>query len=157
MRIRSTRVAAGALALAAICGAGANVAARQANDRAANDAAVRAVVTRYVAARDARDATAIAQLFTADADQYTTAGEWRRGRDAIVSGTARSSAQNPGDRAVRVEAVRFVTDDVAMADGPYEIVGTGGIRRMWTSLVLVRQAGEWRISAIRNMRPTTPP
>lgn len=125
-------------------------------------AAVRAVVARYVAARDLREPAAVAALFTEDADQYTTSGEWRRGQAEIVAGTARSSAQNPGDRRIRVDAVRFITADVAIADGPYEIIGAAApgdaaaTRRMWTSLVLVREPAGWRIAAIRNMRPTTP-
>jgi len=133
-------------------------AAQPAASRTADEAAVRTVVAAYEAARDRRDPQAIEALFSADADQYTTAGEWRRGRAAIVAGTARSSAQNPGARRIRVEAVRFVTADVAIADGPYEIVAAGGAapREMWTSIVTVRQADGWRIAAIRNMRPATP-
>jgi uncharacterized protein (TIGR02246 family) len=126
-------------------------------DSRADEAAVRAVVDRYVAARELRDPKAVEALFTPDADQYTTSGEWRRGQAQIVAGTSRSSAQNPGTRRIRVEAVRFVTPDVAIADGPYEIEAAGGgtgTRRMWTSLVLVRRDGAWRIAAIRNMAPT---
>jgi uncharacterized protein (TIGR02246 family) len=125
--------------------------------RAADEAAVRDMVARYVAARELKDPRAVEALFTPDADQYTTGGEWRRGQAAIVEGTARSSAQNPGTRAIRVEAVRFLTPDVAIADGPYEIQGPGGAspaRRLWTSIVLVRRPDGWRITAIRNMAPT---
>jgi len=145
-----------------ICGvvAAAPLYAQPAVPRVDDQAAVRALVARYVAARDLRDPAAVGALFTADADQYTTSGEWRRGQAAIVAGTARSSLQNPGDRRIRVEAVRFLTDDVAIADGAYEIVAEGAAtaatRRMWTSIVAVRQADGWRIAAIRNMRPTTP-
>lgn len=123
---------------------------------ASDEAAVRAVVERYVAARRAEDARAIEALFTPDADQHTTSGEWRRGAAEIVAGTARSSARNPGRRSIRIESVRFLTPDVAMADGPYEIAAadSGPTRRMWTSIVLVRQAPGWRIAAIRNMVPT---
>jgi hypothetical protein len=39
---------------------------------------------------------------------------------------------------------------VAIADGDYEI----GANRMWTTLVLTRQSEGWKISAIRNSRPT---
>lgn len=125
--------------------------------RNTDEAAVRAVVERYVAARELRDPRAVEALFTPDADQYTTAGEWRRGRAQIVSGTARSSAQNPGARRIRVEAVRFVTADVAVADGPYEIETPAGApaRQMWTSIVLVRGPSGWRIAAIRNMAATS--
>jgi uncharacterized protein (TIGR02246 family) len=118
------------------------------------EAAVRDVVARYMAARDSRDARALEQLFTSDADQHTTAGEWRRGRGAVVPGSIESSTRNAGTRTIRVESVRFVTPDVAIADGPYEIASAAGTRRMWTTIVVVRQGDEWRIAAIRNMVPT---
>jgi uncharacterized protein (TIGR02246 family) len=122
----------------------------------ADEAAVRTVVDRYMAARDAQDPSAVAELFTPDADQFTTAGEWRRGREQIRSGTAESSRRNPGVRRIAIAAVRFVTPDVAIADGDYEIsAGAASPRRMWTTLVLVRTGNGWRISAIRNMVPTS--
>lgn len=121
---------------------------------AGDEAAVRAVIERYVGARDARDAAALAALFTADADQYTTTGDWRRGRDRLLPGMAESSRQNPGSRGIRVQAVRFVTADVALADGSYFIVGSDLER--WTTIVLTRDAGTWRIAAIRNMTPVRP-
>lgn len=137
---------------------GRTLASGQVVDRAPDDTAVRDLVARYVAARELRDPEEVASLFTADADQYTTSGEWRRGRNEIAAGTSRSSAQNPGARVIRVDAVRFVTSDVAIADGPYEIhPGNGApVRRMWTSFVVVRLADGWRIAAIRNMAPTRP-
>ena len=121
-----------------------------------DDAAVRDVVARYMAAREARDPEAVAALFTNDADQLTTSGEWRRGREAIRAGTAQSSERNPGSRRISVETVRFVTPDVAIADGPYEIAAGGAAaeRRMRTTLVLVRTGEGWRISAIRNIVPS---
>jgi uncharacterized protein (TIGR02246 family) len=130
--------------------------AQQPVTRAQDEAAVREVVTRYMAARDARDPAAVEALFTGDADQVTTGGEWRRGRDQIRSGTAESSQRNPGSRRILIESVRFVTPDAALVDGRYEI-GTGdaaSARRMWTTLVIVRTKEGWRISAIRNMTPT---
>lgn len=119
----------------------------------ADEAAVREVVRRYENARDAKDPTAIEALFTADADQHTTAAEWRRGRDQVVTGSLGSSKQNPGDRTITVTSVRFITPDVAIADGPYEIATGGTVRRNWTTIVLTREAGAWRIAAIRNMLP----
>ena len=122
----------------------------------ADAAAVRAVVARYVEAREARDATRLAALFAEDADQLVSSGEWRRGRDAVVSGGLASSAQNAGARTIEVETVRFVTPEVAIADGRYEIAAAAGApaRRMWTTFVMVRRSGAWRISAIRNMLPS---
>jgi uncharacterized protein (TIGR02246 family) len=124
--------------------------ARQVSPGQADEAAVRALVARYTAAREARDPAAVAALFTADADQFTTSGEWRRGRDRIRTGTAESSASNPGARRITVESVRFVTADVAIADGPYA-AGDASPRRMWTTIVAVRTTDGWRIAAIRNM------
>jgi uncharacterized protein (TIGR02246 family) len=120
-----------------------------------DEAAVRDVVAKYTNARGAKDPKAIEALFTADADQHTTAGEWRRGRAAIVPGALRSSAQNPGDRRITVESVRFLTPDVAIADGPYVLLDAKGAvtRRMWTTIVVVREGDGWHIGAIRNMLP----
>ena|SRR5687767_9628262 len=143
----------GACAIAALLAA--PVLAQQSGRAPADEAAVRDVIARYTTARDARDPAAVAALFTGDADQLTTAGEWRRGRDQIRSGTAESSSRNPGARRISVDNVRFVTADVAIADGPYEIGAPGAPpRRMWTTIVVVRTSDGWRISAIRNMTPT---
>jgi uncharacterized protein (TIGR02246 family) len=115
-----------------------------------DEQAVRAVVRQYENARERKDPKAIGALFTEDADQHTTGGEWRRGRALIVSGTLESSTRNPGPRRITIDAVRFITSELAIADGPYEI----GTRRMWTTIVVKRDAGVWRIAAIRNMVPT---
>jgi uncharacterized protein (TIGR02246 family) len=124
----------------------------------ADEAAVRDVVRRYVEARDRRDAKVLESLFTADADQLTTAGEWRQGRDTVVSGSLASSQRNPGARQIAIETVRMITRDVAIADGRYEIAAAGGAaaRKMRTTFVLTRAGTVWRIAAIRNMAPTTP-
>jgi uncharacterized protein (TIGR02246 family) len=125
---------------------------------AADEAAVRAVVAAYVEAREKRDPAAIGALFTADADQVNSAGDWRRGRDGIVKGTLESSQRNAGARRITLRAVRFPSAGLAIADGDYEIGGTGGApaRMMWTTFVLVRQADGWKITAIRNALHTRP-
>ena len=119
-----------------------------------DETAVRELIRRYVNARELKDPAAIEALFTADADQYTTAGEWRRGRGQVVPGTLESSKRNPGARTITVQAVRFISPDVAIADGAYEIAGAASTRRIWATLVVKREAGGWRIAAIRNMVPS---
>ncbi len=113
------------------------------------EAAVRAVVAKYVDARESKDPAAIGALFTDDADQFNSAGEWRRGRDAIVKGTLQSSQRNTGSRSIAIKAIRFPAPGVAVADGEYGI----GEQRLWTTLVLARQGDTWRIAAIRNSSP----
>lgn len=122
------------------------------------DAAIRAVVAKYVDARERIDPQAVEQLFTSDADQLVSSGEWRKGRAAVVKGTMASSQNNSGKRTITVEAVRFVTADVAIADGRYELTGLAGgaTRSMWTTFVLKRVGKEWQITAIRNMLPAAP-
>ena len=141
---------AGALCVMAVL----TVAAQTARPPADEDG-IRAVVRNYVAARERGDAAALAAMFTDDADQLVSSGEWRRGRDALVQGTLGSSKANAGARTIAIQTVRFPAADVAIADGEYTIAGTAGgtERKMWTSFVMVRASGTWRITAIRNMLP----
>jgi uncharacterized protein (TIGR02246 family) len=131
--------------------------AQQRSDRADDDAAVKDVVKRYVEARERGDAAGVAALFTADADQLVSSGEWRRGRDEVVKGTLASSKQTGGTRTIDVETVRFPSNDVAIADGRYAITGGAtGDRRMWSTFVMTRTKDGWKIAAIRNMLPAAP-
>ena len=117
----------------------------------ADEAAVRDIVRRYTQARELKDPAAIEALFTADADQYTSSGEWRRGMAQMVKGMLETSARNPGTRAIAIAAVRFVTPDVAIVDGEYK---TGSdARPLWTTLTVVRVGKAWKIAGIRNIAP----
>lgn len=124
----------------------------------ADEASLRDLVRRYVAAREARDPAAVRVLFTENADQLVSSGEWRRGREALVTGTMASSAATGGTRSIEVETIRMMGLDVALVDGRYVISGLpgGGARHMWSSFVMVRESGTWKIAAIRNMAPTAP-
>jgi uncharacterized protein (TIGR02246 family) len=147
------------LAIALLCCVAVAPMAAQAVSPSADDAAIRDVVRKYVDAREKRDPKLLEALFTADADQLTTAGEWRKGRDNVVQGGLASSQANPGSRQIAIEVVRFVAPGVAIADGRYEIGGAAGAapRRMRTTFVVARDtSGVWRIAAIRNMAPTDP-
>ena len=134
-------------------GRGRVCARRRSAAHAPDEAAVRAVVAKYVEARESRDPAAIGALFTDDADQFNSAGEWRRGREAIVKGTLQSSQRNSGARSITLKAIRFPAPGVAIADGEYGI----GEQRLWTTLVLTRQGETWRIAAIRNSQVTSRP
>ncbi len=124
----------------------------------ADKAAIRNVVSTYLSAREHNNAQQLAGLFTDDADQLVSSGEWRRGKRAIVSGTLASSARTGGTRSITLDSIRFITSAVAIADGRYELTGLAGgtSRSMWTTFVLTKGTGSWRIAAIRNMLPATP-
>jgi uncharacterized protein (TIGR02246 family) len=124
----------------------------------ADETAIREMVRKYLDARDHQDPRALEALFTSDADQLVSSGEWRKGRSEVVKGVLASSQSSGGKRTITVTAVRFLAPGVALADGRYELTGLAGgaARRMWTSLVLTRGAEGWRIAAIRNMLPAEP-
>jgi uncharacterized protein (TIGR02246 family) len=117
--------------------------------------AIRAAVQQYVDVREHPDPTALERLFTPDADQLVSSGEWRKGRPAVVDGTIAASRRESGKRTIKLESIRFLTKNVAIADGRYELTDAGGhpTRKMWTSIVLKRGASGWQIAAIRNMLP----
>ena len=122
-----------------------------------DDAAVRALVEAYSAARDKGDGAALTALFTADADQLVSSGEWRRGREAVVKGSLASSQQTQGKRTFAIETVRMIAANVALVDSRYDIAQTDGTtRRMWASWLLVKDGSAWKIAAIRNMLPAAP-
>lgn len=119
---------------------------------------IRAVVSSYLDARGRRDVAAVEALFTSDADQLVSSGEWRKGRDTLVKGALASSESTGGKRTITLESIRMITNDVAVADGRYELIGLadGTTRRMWSTFVLKRTAAGWKIAAIRNMLPAPP-
>jgi uncharacterized protein (TIGR02246 family) len=132
--------------------------AQSVSDVNSDKAAIRDVIKKYVDAREHMDAAAIQSLFTADADQLVSSGEWRKGREAIVRGTMASSQRTGGTRSITVQSIRFPTPAVAIADGRYDLSGLAGgtARHMWTTLILVKGSSGWQISAIRNMLPAAP-
>lgn len=119
--------------------------------------AIRDVVARYMQARNNKDAKAIPRLFTSDADQLVSTGEWRKGIDDLVRGTSASSKKEKNQSSITVENIRLIDPSVAIVDGRYRTVSLNGqTRNMWTTLVLKRTADTWRITAIRNMLPSAP-
>jgi uncharacterized protein (TIGR02246 family) len=123
-------------------------------DGTGDDTAIRNLVKQYVESRQTGDPRTIAGLFTPDADQLVSSGEWRKGRDAVVAGTVASSAREKGQsRTIEIQTIRLVDTNVAIADGHYTLSGPSGSRKMWTTIIAKRTPRGWRISAIRNMLP----
>ena len=123
-----------------------------------DEAAIRQLVQKYVDAREQKNAQAVEALFTSDADQLVSSGEWRKGRDQVVRGAMASSERTGGKRTIALESIRYIDSGVAIADGRYVLTGLAGgtTRRMWSTFVLKRTSDGWRIAAIRNMLPATP-
>lgn len=132
--------------------------AQTTNVSSADANGIRQVVKNYLEAREHNDPKNVAALFTSDADQLVSSGEWRKGREAIVKGTLASSKNTGGRRTITVKNIRLVTPDVAIADGAYELseLKGGTTRDMWSTFIMKREADRWRIAAIRNMMPAPP-
>jgi uncharacterized protein (TIGR02246 family) len=129
----------------------------QAAKDSSDDDAIRKLVAKYMAARNSRDPQATRALFTSDADQLVSTGEWRKGIDALVRGAMASSQKEASKSSIVVESIRLLDPDMAIVDGRYQTISasTGASRKMWTTLVLKRVDSEWRIAAIRNMLPAS--
>ena len=147
-----------ALTCALLVALAAAAAHAQSANRAADEAAIRGVIQAFLDTREANDAAALGALLTADVDQQQTSGNTRRGREAVVSGSLSTQQSTGGKRTITVDSLRFLSADVAIADGRYDSLGRadGTDQRMLTSMVLRREGGAWKIAAIRNMLPSNP-
>ena len=147
------RLAKWGLTLCAVLSAVAPAAAQ--DTHAADEAAIKSVVKAFLDTREANDVAGLTALLTPDVDQQQTSGNVRRGRDAVVQGSLTTQQSTGGKRTITLDSIRFVTADVAIADGRYDSLGRadGTDRHMLTSMVLRREAGGWKIAAIRNSLP----
>ncbi len=123
-----------------------------------DEAEIRRVIEAFLTTREEDAVAALTALLTVDVDQQITSGRVRSGRDAVVDGSLTTTRNTGGSRVITIETIRFITDDVAIADGPYDITGRndGPDRHYRSSIVLRREGDTWKIAAIRNMQPVTP-
>ncbi|WP_103348830.1 SgcJ/EcaC family oxidoreductase [Amycolatopsis sp. CA-128772] len=127
---------------------------------------VRAVLGRLTDAWNAGDAAAYGRLFTEDADYVTYFGLNFPGREAIESShRALFEGLLKGSKLTgqlgAAAKVRFVRPDVAVVVvgggsslGGAEVTDEG--RESTVSFVLVREGGEWLITAFQNTRVSDP-
>lgn len=114
-----------------------------------------ALIDAYSEARAKQDRGMLESILTAEVDQLTSSGEWRKGKEGSMQGMGRSSEANPGTRTLTVQNVRLLGPQVALVDARYDIRSPqGAVRNMWSTFMVVQADGKWRISAIRNMLPT---
>lgn len=104
------------------------------------------------------DAKALAARFTDDAALFDPDGEEVRGRDAIAQHYAAAFDDGPTCKiAGEVEAVRFLTPDVASVVGRFQLEDEDGtaVSSGRYSLIAVRKEGEWRLAELRDTATTT--
>lgn len=112
------------------------------------------IIEKYTQSRETMDTVLLKSILTPDIDQLVSSGEWRTGMEGAMKGMVRSSASNPGKRTLKVEKLRFLNSECAIADARYEIENTDGTtRKMWSTFIVVYTEEMWKITAIRNMLP----
>jgi len=117
--------------------------------------AIVALIAARETAWNAGDTVAYAQLLTEDADIVSATGRPARGREAVLKLYAEQHA-NIFDGVLtrtKVTHVRMIGKDAALADVSYELAGgrVDAIRRGTMVFVLRKDAGRWRIAAIRSI------
>jgi len=122
-----------------------------------DEQAITALVAAREAAWNAGDTAAYAQLLTEDCDLVSATGRAARGREALLKLYAEQHANAYAGARTRttVETVRMLGKDAAIADAAYALEGGPGalqaIRRGRLTFVVRRDAGRWRIAAIRTI------
>ncbi len=122
-----------------------------------NEQAIYGLIDQYAKARETKDTALLDGILTNDVDQLVSSGVWRKGKDEAMQGMLQSSASNPGERTLHVDKIRFMATGSAIVDAKYQILNSdGSIRNMWSTFLVVFEAGKWKITAIRNMLPAGP-
>ena len=132
------------------------VSGQSTNPSAEDQKALTALIEQYSQARENKDTVLLKKILTTDVDQLVSTGEWRDGIKTAVDGMIKSSATSPGTRTLRVEKIKMLTSTSAIVDCRYEIKNPDGTdRKMWSTFIVVGNKNTWKISAIRNMLPSS--
>lgn len=128
--------------------------AQTSSPKTEDEKAIYALVGNYVKARETKDVALLKSILIEDLDQLVSTGVWRYGRDEAMKGMMQSSKSKPGERTITIQKVRFIGSDCCIADARYQIQNQDGTsRKMWSTFVAVSKNKEWKITAIRNMKP----
>jgi len=119
-------------------------------DRAADEAAIRAGVAASEAAINGRDFAALAAQFVPDGDAIVVSSPKSTGPEAIRRTFETGWADAPADRqiSITVDSIRFLTADIAVVDMSARFSAGEPTQDRATSIV-VRRDGAWRTATLR--------
>lgn len=140
-----------ALALLVSSAAAANSFAQEQPKPTADEAAIRQRAADYVAAIRRGDGAEIASFWTANGDYVDEAGMTVKGRVLAQQAKPPAANQDAQRSTVTVEAIRFITPDVAIEDGGISSSRgalSGSYARRYTA-IWVRQKGKWLLDGLR--------
>jgi len=132
----------------------------------ADEAAIIKVLERFAPAWAKGDAKTLAALYTTDADYVSSTGFTARGRTEIektyvgqFSGVYKGTSLKQA-----TTSIRFIKPDVAIVNSTFEVAGLRGRdgeevppRKGMNTNVLVKQNGQWLITAHRGWVPPAAP
>src|SRR5207253_1567125 len=102
--------------------------ADQAGQRAADEAAIRQATKDFVLAFNSGDSKAAAVFWTKEGDYIGDDGDAVRFGERVAGLTKQADGAHRPALSVSVETLRFVTDDVAIADGASDSKAAGAAR-----------------------------
>jgi uncharacterized protein (TIGR02246 family) len=127
-------------------------------------AEVRALTDRFIDAWNKHDVKALAAMWTPDGDHSEPDGRTVHGTAEIekLFTLEHGTVFKNSELNLVVERVRSISDTVAVADGTYELFKATdpagrpiGIRTGYFVNVVVKEGGDWKVSASRLMLPAT--
>jgi uncharacterized protein (TIGR02246 family) len=131
----------------------------------ADEAAIRKIADQFALAWGKGDAKSLAALYTTDADYVSSTGLMAKGRAEIEKAyiTQLSGVYKGTTLKNAITNVRFLKPDVAITNGTFEVTGLRGPdgkeappRKGININVLVKQNGQWLITALRAWVPASP-
>jgi uncharacterized protein (TIGR02246 family) len=125
-------------------------------DRAEDEAAIRAIVTRLQDAWNAGDSKAWSAPFAEDADYVVVNGLKIKGREMIEAGHRRifDTVYKESHNSASVQSIRFLRDDIAITHVEWRLkLNEGGApkeKKAMCSMVMTKDKGRWVITAFHN-------
>ena len=128
----------------------------------ADEAAIRKVTEQFPPAWAKSDAKSLAALYTTDADYVSSTALTAKGRVEIEKAyvTQFSGVYKGTSLKTATTNVRFLKPDIAITNGTFEVTGIRGPdgrdappRMGMSTSVLVKQNGQWLITALRAWVP----
>jgi uncharacterized protein (TIGR02246 family) len=120
-------------------------------DRTRDESAIREAISAAEATLNARDFAGYAQGFAEDADVLVYAGSRVSGRVAIQDDVAKAGKAQPASCriALKVDATRFLSANLALVDVPATFTGCKGWSTNDGSSVLQRVGDRWQTAGLR--------
>jgi uncharacterized protein (TIGR02246 family) len=128
----------------------------------ANEAEIRKLYAQYTTSWNNHDPKAMASFWTIDGDYMEPDGRHAKGKTDVekLFTVEQQSVFKNSTLALTIETVWFITQDVAMVDGKYDLSGVVDLegkqlptRSGHLTAVLMREDGTWKVAAGRAMIP----